>query len=306
MWIGAILVIGSGAHASITLVRTSRTITTDIQVLCNQADILIGHLIWVNIFLGFHSFGLYIHNDTLKALGRREDTFGDNAIQLNPILIVHVLSAYLSNSYPSDIEVLDGKLICMCQELGTGDFMVHHIHSFTIHVTVLILAKGSLYARSSRLVADKLELGFRYPCDGPGRGGTCQISHWDHVYLALFWMYNSISIVVFHSSWKMQSDVWGTYDGTDNTISHITSGDWSICALTVNGWLSNFLWSQSSQVIQSYGSSLSGYSLVFIGAHFIWALSLMFLFSGRGYWQELIESVLWSHHKLRIVPLVTS
>jgi photosystem I P700 chlorophyll a apoprotein A1 len=51
------------------------------------------------------------------------------------------------------------------------------------------------------------------------------------------------------------------------------------------------LWAQS-QVIQSYGSALSAYGLIFLGAHFIWAFSLMFLFSGRGYWQELIESIL--------------
>jgi photosystem I P700 chlorophyll a apoprotein A1 len=35
-------------------------------------------------FLGFHSFGLYIHNDTLSALGRPADMF-DTAIQLQPI-----------------------------------------------------------------------------------------------------------------------------------------------------------------------------------------------------------------------------
>jgi len=51
-----------------------------------------------------------------------------------------------------------------------------------------ILSKGILYARNSRLVSDKFQLGFRYPCDGPGRGGTCQISPWDHISLAVFWM----------------------------------------------------------------------------------------------------------------------
>ena len=43
-------------------------------------------------------------------------------------------------------------------------------------------------------MSDKLELGFRYPCDGPGRGGTCQISPYDHVFLAIFWMYNCLSL----------------------------------------------------------------------------------------------------------------
>ena len=36
------------------------------------------------------------------------------------------------------------------------------------------------------LIPDKANLGFRFPCDGPGRGGTCQVSAWDHVFLGLF------------------------------------------------------------------------------------------------------------------------
>ena len=41
--------------------------------------------------------------------------------------------------------------------------------------------------------------------------------------------------------------------------------------------------------------------LLFLNAHFVWAFSLMFLFSGRGYWQELIESIVWSHIKFKLV-----
>jgi photosystem I P700 chlorophyll a apoprotein A1 len=51
-------------------------------------------------------------------------------------------------------------------------------------------------------------------------------------------------------------------------------------------------------------SSLSAYGLLFLGAHFVWAFSLMFLFSGRGYWQELIESIIWAHNKLRVAPAI--
>ena len=158
------------------------------------------------------------------------------------------------------------------------------------HVCVLILLKGILFARNSRLVSDKLELGWRYPCDGPGRGGTCQVSSYDHLYVALFWMYNSISIVVFHFYWKLQSDVFGSISVT-NDIQHLCSSDFYFNATSVNGWLRCLLWTQASQVIQSYGSSLCGYGLIFICAHFIWAFSLMFLFSGCGYWQELIEPI---------------
>ena len=69
------------------------------------------------------------------------------------------------------------------------------MHGFTIHVTVLILLKGVLFARSSRLIPDKANLGFRFPCDGPGRGGTCQVSAWDHIFLGLFWMVRHVLTV---------------------------------------------------------------------------------------------------------------
>lgn len=152
--------------------------------------------------------------------------------------------------------MLDKKIIRITQELGTADFIVHHIHAFTIHVTLLILSKGVLYARNSRFV----------------------------------------------SFWKMQSDVWG-FVSIQKHISHYSQGDFSVNSITINGWLRNLLWSEASQVIQSYAlSSICPYGFIFLIAHFIWAFSLMFLFSGRAYWQELIESILWSHHKLKIIP----
>jgi hypothetical protein len=123
------------------------------------------------------------------------------------------------------------------------------------------------------------------------------------VFLGLFWMYNSLSIVIFHFSWKMQSDVWGTVS-PDGSVSHITAGNFATSAITINGWLRDFLWAQASQVIGSYGSALSAYGLMFLGAHFVWAFSLMFLFSGRGYWQELIESIVWAHNKLKVAPAI--
>jgi photosystem I P700 chlorophyll a apoprotein A1 len=87
-------------------------------------------------------------------------------------------------------------------------------------------------------------------------------------------------------------------------FAHITAGNFAQSAITINGWLRDFLWAQAANVIQSYGSALSAYGLIFLGAHFIWAFSLMFLFSGRGYWQELIESIVWAHNKLRVAPAI--
>jgi photosystem I P700 chlorophyll a apoprotein A1 len=116
-------------------------------------------------------------------------------------------------------------------------------------------------------------------------------------------MYNCISVPIFNFSSKMQSDVWGTI-ADRGKITHITGGNFAKSALSVNGWLRDFFWSQASQVIQSYGSATSAYGLIFLGAHFIWAFSLMFLFSGRGYWQELIESIVWAHNKLKLAPTI--
>jgi len=317
MWIGGFCIVGAGAHASIFMVRDYSPVNSYNNLLdrvLRHRDAIISHLNWVCIFLGTHSFGLYVHNDTMRALGRPQDMFSDKAIQLQPIFAKWVQSLHAlapgttapnelvtaSYVFGGDVVSVNGKISMMPITLGTADFLVHHIHAFTIHVTVLILLKGFLFSRNSRLIPDKANLGFRFPCDGPGRGGTCQVSAWDHVFLGLFWMYNCISVVLFHFSWKMQSDVWGTISNTGK-ITHVTGGNFSNSALAVNGWLRDFLWSQASQVIQSYGSANSAYGLIFLGAHFIWAFSLMFLFSGRGYWQELIESILWAHSKLKLL-----
>ena len=320
MWIGAFCIVGAGAHGSIFMVRdydASLNYNNLLDRVIRHRDAIISHLNWVCIFLGCHSFGFYIHNDTMQALGRPQDMFSDKAISLQPIFAqwiqhLHTVApgttspnslATASYIFGGDPVVLGSKIALAPMNLGTADFMVHHIHAFTIHVTVLILLKGLLYSRNSRLIPDKSNLGFRFPCDGPGRGGTCQVSGWDHVFLGLFWMYNSISVVLFHFSWKMQSDIWGSIT-PQNTISHITGGNFAQGSLTINGWLRDFLWSQASQVIQSYGSALSAYGLILLGAHFIWAFSLMFLFSGRGYWQELIESIVWAHNKLKVAPSI--
>ena len=320
MWIGAFCIVGGAAHGSIFMVRDyDATVNYNnlLDRVIRHRDAIISHLNWVCIFLGTHSFGLYIHNDTMQALGRPQDMFSDKAISLQPIFAQWIQSVHTaapgttspnalataSYIFGGDAVTLGSKVALMPMNLGTADFMVHHIHAFTIHVTALILLKGVLYARNSRLIPDKSNLGFRFPCDGPGRGGTCQVSGWDHVFLGLFWMYNSISVVIFHFSWKMQSDIWGSVT-PQGAISHITGGNFAQGALTINGWLRDFLWSQASQVIQSYGSALSAYGLIFLGAHFIWAFSLMFLFSGRGYWQELIESIVWAHNKLKVAPSI--
>ena len=73
--------------------------------------------------------------------------------------------------------------------------------------------------------------------------------------------------------------------------------------MTLNGWLRNCLWSERTQVIQSYKrDGISAHTFIFMTSHSVWSFSLMFLYSGRAYWQELIESIIWAHTKIKITP----
>ncbi len=170
MWIGGFLIVGAAAHAAIFMVRDyDPTIRYNdlLDRVLRHRDAIISHLNWVCIFLGFHSFGLYIHNDTMSALGRPQDMFSDTAIQLQPVFAqwiqnTHALApgttapgATTSTSLTwggDNLVAVGGKVALLPIPLGTADFLVHHIHAFTIHVTVLILLKGVLFARSYLLV----------------------------------------------------------------------------------------------------------------------------------------------------------
>lgn len=43
---------------------------------------------------------------------------------------------------------------------------------------------------------------------------------------------------------------------------------------------------------------------MFLLAHLCWAVGFMFLISWRGYWQELIETLVWAHERTPLANLV--
>merc|ERR1712061_901767 len=71
IWLGSFLIVGSATHASIFMIRdysTFNIFASDLPaIILKHRELIIGHLIWVVLALGLHSFGMYVHNDTLQA-----------------------------------------------------------------------------------------------------------------------------------------------------------------------------------------------------------------------------------------------
>lgn len=180
--------------------------------------------------------------------------------------------------------------------LTAGDFLVHHAIALGLHTTTLILLKAALNGRSSKLMPDKASFGYGFPCDGPGRGGTCDISAFDGFYLAVFWMLNTIGWITFYWHWKHVALA------TNNLEL------WQDGSLYLMGWLRDYLWLNSAQLINGYGptgiTSFAVWDWLFLFGHLVWATGFMFLISWRGYWQELIESIVWAHQHTPIANLL--
>ncbi|AES67868.2 uncharacterized protein [Medicago truncatula] len=74
------------------------------------------------------------------------------------------------------------------------------------------------------------------------------------------------------------------------------------------GWLRDYLWLNSSQLINGYNpfgmNSLSVWAWMFLFGHLVWATGFMFLISWRGYWQELIETLAWAHERTPLANLI--
>jgi len=197
---------------------------------------------------------------------------------------------------PGWLEAINSSTNSLFLPIGPGDFLVHHAIALGLHTTTLILVKGALDARGSKLMPDKKDFGYSFPCDGPGRGGTCDISAWDAFYLAVFWELNTVSWTVFYFHWKHLA-LWQGNSAQFNESSTY-----------IMGWLRDYLWLNSSQLINGYNpfgmNSLSVWAWMFLFGHLIYATGFMFLISWRGYWQELIETLVWAHERTPLANFV--
>ena len=224
-YIAGFLMVGAFAHGAIFLVRDYDPAQNKNNVLdrvLQHKEAIISHLSWVSLFLGFHTLGLYVHNDVVVAFGTPE-----KQILIEPVFAQWIQAAHgkllygfdtlLSNpdslaatAWPNNgdvwlpgwLEAINSNANSLFLTIGPGDFLVHHAIALGLHTTTLILVKGALDARGSKLMPDKKDFGYSFPCDGPGRGGTCDISAWDAFYLAMFWMLNTIGWITFYWHWK--------------------------------------------------------------------------------------------------------
>ncbi len=315
-YIAGFLMCGAFAHGAIFFIRDYDPEKNHGNVLYRvlaHKEAIISHLSWVSLFLGFHTLGLYCHNDAMQAFGTPE-----KQILIEPVFAQFIQAAHGKTAYgfefflssptnpatiaskdiwlPEWSNAINSKTNSLFLTIGPGDFLVHHAIALGLHTTTLILVKGALDARGSKLMPDKKDFGYSFPCDGPGRGGTCDISAWDAFYLAVFWMLNTVAWTTYYWHWKHLTLWQGNVEQFNESSTYLL------------GWFRDYLWLNSSQLINGYNAfgmnSLSVWAWIFLFAHLIWAIGFMFLISWRGYWQELIETLVWAHERTPIANLI--
>jgi photosystem I P700 chlorophyll a apoprotein A2 len=318
-YIAGFLMVGAFAHGAIFFVRDYDPESNKDNVLARMLEhkeALISHLSWVSLFLGFHTLGIYVHNDVVVAFGTPEKQiliepvfaqfvqashgkllYGFNLLLSNPdSLASTAYPNYADVWLPGWLNAINDSTNSLFLSIGPGDFLVHHAIALGLHTTTLILVKGALDARGSKLMPDKKDFGYAFPCDGPGRGGTCDISAWDSFYLSMFWMLNTIGWVTFYWHWKHLA-IW-----SGNVAQFNESSTYLM------GWLRDYLWQYSAPLINGYTpygmNNLSVWAWMFLLGHLVWATGFMFLISWRGYWQELIETLVWAHERTPLANLV--
>ena len=275
-YVSSVLVSGAFVHAGLFCLRdyrhSSGSSSSALDLVLSSKGSLLSHLSWVAIFLGFHTLALFSHNDTVVAFGE-----ADKQLLLEPFFCILITRAA---QLPSS-------------GLGTGDLFAHHALAFAVHTSVLVLCKGVFDARGTKLMPDKIYFPLGFACDGPTRGGTCDISSWDSFYLAAFWVLNADAWLMFYFHWRQLCQFENTQFQFDDSATHL------------NGWLRDYLWFNSAALINGYtsfhASDLAILAWVFLAAHLAWATGFMFLISWRGYWQELIDIIIVHHLKTPIL-----
>jgi photosystem I P700 chlorophyll a apoprotein A2 len=185
-YIAGFIMVGAFAHGAIFLVRDYDPELNKGNVLdrvLQHKEAIISHLSWVSLFLGFHTLGLYVHNDVVVAFGTPEkqiliEPVFAQFIQASHGKLLYGMDVLLSNSdsiaatawpnygnvwLPGWLDAINSGTNSLFLTIGPGDFLVHHAIALGLHTTTLILVKGALDARGSKLMPDKKRLRLRIP-----------------------------------------------------------------------------------------------------------------------------------------------
>ena len=167
------------------------------------------------------------------------------------------------------------------------NLFVHHAIALGLHITVLILLKGQV------LMPDKME----------------------H-YLAFHVMVQvEVAHVIYQLGIPFIQQHSGCLIANMDKLSfyfhykHLTPRQFSESSTYLESWFRDYLWFNSTPLIHGYSTlgtnDLSVQSWSFLLTHLAWASGFMFLISWRGYWQELIDIILYIHFDLFITILAT-
>ena len=150
-YIAGFFVLGGFAHGAIYLIRDANLSASAPKTLASRfvlglltyRSAIISHLSAITLFLGFHTLGLYVHNDVMQAFGAPE------------------LEISISPVFGQWLQVAHGQQLG--SPLSCGDVLVHHAIALGLHTTVLVLLKAALMGRSSKLMPDKVAFGYGFP-----------------------------------------------------------------------------------------------------------------------------------------------
>ncbi|MXW12945.1 MAG: photosystem I core protein PsaB, partial [Synechococcus sp. SB0668_bin_13] len=158
-YIAIFLMCGAFAHGAIFFVRDYDPAANKNNVLARMLEhkeALISHLSWASLFLGFHTLGLYVHNDVVVAFGTPE-----KQILVEPVFAQFIQASHGKVMYGFDVLLANANSAATMASqnipgphywldaingntdvflpIGPGDFLVHHAIALGLHTTTLIL-----------------------------------------------------------------------------------------------------------------------------------------------------------------------
>ncbi|KAH1129379.1 hypothetical protein J1N35_000757 [Gossypium stocksii] len=149
-YIAGFIMTGAFAHGAIFFIRDYNPEQNEDNVLARMLDhkeAIISHLSWASLFLGFHTLGLYVHNDVMLAFGTPEKqilielSFNNKTSYGFDVLLSSMngppFNASRSIWLPGWLNVVNENSNSLFLIIGPGDFLVQHAITLGYQIYVL-------------------------------------------------------------------------------------------------------------------------------------------------------------------------